>query len=109
MVAGEPFFRMQEVAGESNSETCIALAEDLGSHWRYALQPVSGRKHQLRLHMASLGAPICNDPFYPVALPSGPDDYARPLQLLAQRLQFRDPLDGRLQCFESRLQLKGGD
>jgi tRNA pseudouridine32 synthase/23S rRNA pseudouridine746 synthase len=107
MVAGEPFFRMQEVPGEANSETHIALAEDLGTHWRYALQPVSGRKHQLRLHMASLGAPICNDPFYPVALPSGPDDYDRPLQLLAQRLQFRDPLDGRLQRFESQLQLRG--
>ena len=62
LVRGEPFFRMQEVAGIPNSETRIEVLERDGPLWRYALQPITGRKHQLRVHMAALGAPITNDP-----------------------------------------------
>src|SRR5690606_27648896 len=65
MVPGEPFFLMREGEGEPNSETRIEVLERRGEFWRYALFPVSGKKHQLRLHMASLGAGICGDPFYP--------------------------------------------
>ena len=106
LVPGEPFFRTREVPGPANSETRIERLECLGEYWRYRLQPVSGRKHQLRVHMAALGAPICNDPFYPVALPSGPDDYSKPLLLLARRLGFSDPLSGERRQFSSGLQLQ---
>jgi tRNA pseudouridine32 synthase / 23S rRNA pseudouridine746 synthase len=58
IVPGEPFFRMREEAGPPNSETRIDLIERDGAWWRYALQPVTGRKHQLRVHLAALGAPI---------------------------------------------------
>lgn len=62
---GTPFFRMQEVAGVANSETRIDVIAREGDAWRYALEPVSGRKHQLRVHMAALGAPIVGDRLYP--------------------------------------------
>ena len=101
---GTPFFRMQEVAGTPNSETRIEVDAELDNCWRYALYPVSGRKHQLRLHMAGLGAAICHDPLYP-NLSDTTDDYQRPLKLLAQGLSFQDPLDGRLREFSSALSL----
>ncbi|HTN32330.1 MAG TPA: pseudouridine synthase [Pseudomonas sp.] len=102
---GEPFFRMQEVAGAPNSETLIEIEERCDGYWRYALYPVSGRKHQLRLHMAGLGAAILNDPLYPT-LNDAPEDYGHPLQLLAQRLSFADPLNGRARVFISCLELE---
>jgi len=108
MVEGEPFFLMKRGDGAPNSETRIEVLEQRGAFWRYALYPVTGRKHQLRLQMASLGAGICNDPFYPELLERArrdQDDYARPLKLLARGLRFRDPLSGELREFESRLQL----
>ena len=105
--AGEPFFRMQEVAGVANTETRIEVARQLGEHWLYGLYPVTGKKHQLRVHMAALGAAILNDPFYPEVSdgPDTPDDYSKPLKLLAQGLSFVDPLSGEQRRFESRLSL----
>ena len=106
LVRGEPFFRMREAPGAANSETLLQVVERRDALWRYALFPVTGRQHQLRVHLAALGAPICNDPFYPQPLPAeAADDYARPLQLLAQRLQFVDPLSGQPREFASRLRL----
>ena len=90
--AGEPFFRMREVEGQANSETVVDVLERSDPNWTYRLEPVTGRKHQLRVHMAALGAPILHDRYYPQLQPRGPDDPARPLQLTACRLAFEDPL-----------------
>ncbi|WP_236183897.1 pseudouridine synthase [Pseudomonas protegens] len=106
LVDGEPFFRMQEAQGPSNTETAIEVREKHGELWRYALYPVTGKKHQLRVHMNALGAAICNDPFYPEVLKDIDDDYARPLKLLAQGLRFIDPLTGQEREFESRISLQ---
>ena len=105
IVAGEPFFRMQEIDGEPNSETRIEPVERSGEHWRYALHPVTGRKHQLRVHMAALGAPIMGDTLYPVLAEKSADDHQHPLKLLAHSLAFVDPLSGEPRRFESLLTL----
>ena len=106
IVAGEPFFRMRESDGEPNSETQIDVIERGEHDWRYALQPVTGRKHQLRVHMAALGAPIMGDTLYPVLAEKSADDHRQPLMLLAQSLAFVDPLSGERRRFESRLSLQ---
>ncbi|NBF03712.1 pseudouridine synthase [Pseudomonas sp. Fl5BN2] len=106
LVDGEPFFRMQEGEGPSNTETAIEVREKHADLWRYALYPVTGKKHQLRVHMSALGAAICNDPFYPEVLKDAEDDYANPLKLLAQGLRFIDPLTGEEREFESGISLQ---
>lgn len=105
LIEGEPFFRMQEGEGVSNTETAMEVCERNGDLWRYALYPVTGKKHQLRVHMAALGAGICNDPFYPNVLKDAVDDYARPLKLLAHSLRFIDPVTGQPRYFQSEIQL----
>jgi tRNA pseudouridine32 synthase/23S rRNA pseudouridine746 synthase len=101
MVDGDKFFVMREEPGEPNSETFVELLETRGDVARYRLHPHTGRKHQLRLHMASLGVPILNDAFYPVALPCKGDDFSAPLQLLARSIAFDDPLTGEARRFDS--------
>ena len=106
IVAGEPFFRMQEIEGPANSETRIDVVARGDARWRYALTPVTGRKHQLRLHMAALGAPIANDSIYPSLRHRTKSDYSAPLQLLAKRLSFIDPLSGVERSFSSTFVLQ---
>jgi tRNA pseudouridine32 synthase/23S rRNA pseudouridine746 synthase len=101
------FFRMTEVTGEPNSETRIELLEQRGAWAHYRLEPVSGKRHQLRVHMNALGLPLVGDQFYPRVL-RGPDeaeDFANPLRLLAQAIAFTDPVTGEARRFESGLQL----
>ncbi|MEA9786268.1 RluA family pseudouridine synthase [Xanthomonas campestris pv. raphani] len=96
---GEPFFRMREGVGEPNSETVIDVVARGADMWTYRLEPVTGRKHQLRVHMAALGAPILHDRFYPDLEDQRPDDPERPLQLFAHTLAFDDPITGELRRF----------
>jgi tRNA pseudouridine32 synthase/23S rRNA pseudouridine746 synthase len=83
--------------GEPNAET---LVESLGGG-RYRLTPRTGRTHQLRIHMAGLGLPIDNDPLYPRVLEVDPADFTRPLRLVANALEFTDPLTGQSRRFVS--------
>jgi len=105
MVEGEQFFLMREEAGEPNSETVIDVIERRGEVNLYRLYPHTGRKHQLRVHLAALGIPIVNDAFYPLAQPCKEDDMSHPLQLLARAIDFTDPLSGEPRRFESRRSL----
>jgi len=81
--------------GEPNAAT---LVEPLGEG-RYRLTPRTGRTHQLRVHMAGLGIPIDNDSLYPTVRSVEPQDFSQPLKLVAQRLEFIDPTNGRLVRF----------
>jgi len=105
MVEGTPFFRMEEAPGESNSETRIEVIGSQGAHTLYRLHPLTGRKHQLRVHMMSIGAPILNDRFYPDAQPEGADDFDHPLKLLARAIAFDDPVTGEKRRFASARRL----
>jgi tRNA pseudouridine32 synthase/23S rRNA pseudouridine746 synthase len=127
IVAGEPFFRMKEVEGEPNSETYIDLSKRLGSPEQssverdavingvalYQLNPVTGKKHQIRLHLSALGIPIINDRLYPdlsfarefAREFDSEDDFPNPLKLLAKSISFPDPLTGRERYFESSRKL----
>ena len=106
IVRDDKFFRMKEVEGEANAYTRIEVIEQRGKLGLYRLFPRTGKMHQLRVHMNSLGIPILNDGFYPEALPSKGDDFSSPLQLLARSLSFTDPLSGELRVFESSFRLQ---
>jgi len=101
LVDDEHFMRMKEEAGAPNSETRIVVKEAAHGHALLDLSPVTGRKHQLRVHCMALGMPIVNDPIYPTLLPPDSDDFDKPLQLLAKSVAFQDPVSGELRSFTS--------
>lgn len=122
MTKSRSYLLAEVVDGEPNAETRIerlrtfdasgapdgdAPDVDGGPHRRalYRLEPHSGKTHQLRVHMASLGLGIVNDAFYPELLDKAPDNYAKPLQLLARGIRFVDPISGSPVEYRSRLEL----
>ncbi|MCP2295673.1 tRNA pseudouridine32 synthase / 23S rRNA pseudouridine746 synthase [Nocardia amikacinitolerans] len=96
----------QEVEGEPNAETRVDLLEHRAGLGRYRLRPLTGRTHQLRLHMNGLGVPILGDDFYPVLTDKPVHDFTRPLQLLAASLEFTDPVSGKPRRFETTRSLQ---
>jgi tRNA pseudouridine32 synthase / 23S rRNA pseudouridine746 synthase len=94
-----------EEPGEPNADT---LVESLSPDGLYRLTPRTGRTHQLRVHMASLGMAIDGDPLYPNVVDVADDDFSAPLQLLAQRVEFDDPLSGARRRFISARRLDSG-
>jgi tRNA pseudouridine32 synthase / 23S rRNA pseudouridine746 synthase len=105
IVEDEPFFRQREVRGVPNSETYVDVIQVNGNLARYALSPITGKKHQLRVHMNALGLPILNDRMYPPVADTPDDDYSLPLQLLAKSIGFIDPVTGETRSFQSQLAL----
>jgi tRNA pseudouridine32 synthase / 23S rRNA pseudouridine746 synthase len=105
IVQDQPFFRQLEVPGQPNSETHIDVMEIAEGFARYALSPVTGKKHQLRVHMNAIGLPILNDRMYPPVAVTPDDDFRKPLQLLARSIAFVDPLTQAQRQFVSGLKL----
>jgi tRNA pseudouridine32 synthase/23S rRNA pseudouridine746 synthase len=106
IVAGEPFFRMKEAEGEPNSETRVRLLAREGAAALYEARAFTGRKHQVRVHLAALGIPVAGDRLCPEVLPPpAPEDFSAPLKLLAHSVSFRDPVTGRERHFESERKL----
>lgn len=99
MKKGEPFFKMDVVDGVPNSETEIELIQHNHEWGHYRLKPLTGKQHQLRVHLNYLDLPIKNDPIYPVIKPKPADDFSAPLQLLAKEIYFKDPLNSKLMHF----------
>lgn len=92
LVKAEPSFMMKVATGEANSHSEISLIAVKGDLGLFELTPVTGRTHQLRVHMMSLDMPILNDRLYPQLLDKAADDFDKPLMLVAKRLAFVDPL-----------------
>lgn len=109
MTKSRSYLLAEVIDGEPNAETRIERLRTLdGATSRralYRLEPHSGKTHQLRVHMASLGLGIVNDAFYPELLDKAPDDYSKPLQLLARGIRFVDPITGVPVEYRSGLEL----
>ncbi len=98
---GRGFMTQCEVAGKPNTLTHIQVLEVKGNLAKYQLKPVTGKRHQLRVHMNALGIPIQGDGIYPVLTPEGQMDYDNPLQLLAKTIEWVDPITREVRRFES--------
>ena len=103
--AGRGFMTQCEVAGTPNSLTHIDVLQIKGDWAKYRLQPITGKRHQLRVHMNALGLPIKGDGIYPVLTPEGQIDYTNPLQLLAKSIEWVDPITKQWRQFESQQEL----
>jgi tRNA pseudouridine32 synthase/23S rRNA pseudouridine746 synthase len=102
---GEPWFRMKTTPGRVNARSAINLVEVKGERARFALHPLTGKTHQLRIHMSGLGFGILNDRYYPELQAESEDNFDTPLQLVAKALRFKDPLSGRRREFTSEREL----
>lgn len=96
------------VDGEPNARTTVRLRELRGDFGIYELRPHTGKTHQLRVHCAGLGIPIVGDPLYPEVRDVAADDFSDPLRLVAERLEFTDPLNGAQRVFESERSVERG-
>jgi tRNA pseudouridine32 synthase/23S rRNA pseudouridine746 synthase len=111
MQAGSLFMQMCEQDGPDlgaampNAVTTVGWLETRAPWARYELRPLTGQRHQLRVHMAALGMPILGDRIYPTLAAEGTDDPANPLRLLAQHIEFLDPITGQVRRFESQRRL----
>jgi tRNA pseudouridine32 synthase/23S rRNA pseudouridine746 synthase len=85
-----PRQRIDAERGRSAVTDWAVLAREAGAT-RLALAPLTGRSHQLRVHLASIGHPVLGDPLYGTAASRAA---APRLQLHAERLAFRHPADG---------------
>ncbi|OZD64774.1 pseudouridylate synthase [Rhodococcus sp. 05-340-1] len=99
-------FTAHQVDGEPNAHTTVELLEHRDGLGRYRLTPLTGRTHQLRLHMNSLGVPILGDDLYPTATGRAVDDFTNPLQLLSSAIEFTDPISKAVRRFETGLSLE---
>lgn len=73
------------------AQTDWRLLKDEGDTARVRLSPKTGRSHQLRVHMLSLGHPILGDPFY---AKGAARDFER-MMLHSEELRFNHPQGGR--------------
>lgn len=106
IVVAPHFMQQAEVDGAPNALTHITPVDVQGNLARYVLKPITGQRHQLRVHMAALGLPMLGDGIYPTLTPEGVPNYDRPLQLLAKTIAFTDPLSGEARQFSSARRLK---
>ena len=104
IVEGDPWYRRKIGTGPVNALTRAALIETRQRLGLFRIRPATGKQHQIRVHMASIGFPIVGDPLYPELRPRPVAD--GPLQLLAARLAFTDPVSGEPRDFASERVLR---
>ena len=89
--------------GGKDSVTEFTVLERFGRFVFLECRPLTGRTHQIRVHLAAAGAPVLNDPFY------GDPEIKLLLSELKRRYKGREeekPLIGRLALHASELTLK---
>ena len=99
IIRSDPRFLMTITNGEANSHSLVRCRAQVNDKALFELNPITGKTHQLRLHMQSIGYPIVGDRYYPVLQEKTADNYQKPLQLLAKKLQFIDPITGSNRVF----------
>jgi len=105
IVEGSPRFRMTVVPGGINARSQIRCIDTKSDKGLFHLHPLTGKTHQLRLHMSGIGMPLLNERYYPELKPQTPDDLDQPLQLLAKELEFIDPVTSEPRLFRSPQEL----
>ena len=105
IVRGDPWFRMKTAPGTANARSTITLVEAGENRARFVLHPLTGKTHQLRIHMSGLGFGILNDRCYPELQPETADNFDKPLQLIAKAVRFQDPVTGTDREFVSEREL----
>lgn len=100
-----------EERGSVNAKTIVDLATEQppeqtqGGYRKYSLRPLTGKTHQLRVHMNSIGIPIKYDNLYPSLRDDAEDDFGKPLALVARSLSFIDPVSKEERHFISQMPL----
>lgn len=108
IIRSDPRFLMTVAKGEPNSQSFVRCIDQSNDQALFELNPITGKTHQLRLHMQSIGYPIVGDKYYPVLQDKSADNYQKPLQLLAKKLQFIDPITGSNRVFTAQNNLALG-
>lgn len=108
LVKGEPWFVMKTEDGQPNTKTEVNFLKQNGNRVMLRLFPVTGKKHQLRIHLSGCGFRIINDRLYPKVAPEAEPDFSSPLQLLSKTIEFIDPITGSEKKFSTRKILSEG-
>jgi len=90
---GEQMRVVGKGGGAQHSLTHYSVTDDAAGKFSWVtLKPVTGRTHQLRVHMAELGNPIINDPrYFNIENWEKPEDLGEGLHLHARRLALPLP------------------
>lgn len=92
-----PRYRIDAAAGRP-SQTRWRVLQRMGDRTRLEVEPITGRSHQIRLHLATLGHPILGDPLY---ADEAAVRQALRLLLHATHLAIAHPDDGRRVAWHS--------
>ena len=93
-----PLQKVDHAHGKASLTRWRVIGSDAADRTRLELEPVTGRAHQLRVHLLAIGHPIIGDALYaPSEVLAGADR----LLLHAARLQFARPLSGEPITIES--------
>ena len=93
-------FFTRETPGALRSELSYRIMGTAQSHWLLEVNPVTGRPHQIRVQLASMGCPIRGDVKYGYDQPSAD---GRSISLHARRLEFIHPVKKEVMKFEAPL------
>ncbi len=93
-------FFTRETPGALRSELSYKVLGTAQSHWLIQVNPITGRPHQIRVQLASMGCPIRGDVKYGYESPSGD---GRSISLHAKSLEFIHPVKKEMVKFQAPL------